>query len=1025
MKHSLFTKALSVFLASLMLFGTLLAGPVSAAQEEVESGETTTKDEQGNKSYPGYFDNYVSSDEVAKFLGLLSYEDYSRKYKDIPVASDTITIPAVDYDKDKSTAEGLKVYETGGGKDEGKAYLEMPESGDTTWTFTVPKTGMYAMSIEYMTPEGSFTTVERMMMLDGALPFSEARYFYLPRSWAYEYGSYDEDGNPLFETDIVDNDVRPRREEDPIWVDYFMRDWLGYTMDPFEFYLTEGEHTLTLSAAREPLAITNIVFYPYEEEASFAEWLTAKKAEGAKVITGVDNIILEAENPTNVSNACLFPANDRTSSLTTPQDPTVIKYNMLDSSVVNHWMTYKVTVPEAGLYSIAARYRQNSLIGMFTSRRIYINDEIQYREASNLRFIYDPQWKCNYVTDGSDQDLLFYLEEGENEIKVEVVLGQMTEYVYRIENIIEYLNEAYQKLLKITGPTPDIYRDYNFTKVAADAVDALGKGAEELFEIADEITEITGQLGDQVQTLQTIALTLERMYDDEYEIAPQFITFKNYIIALSNWLYAALSQPLKVDKWIVCCQGAELPQGASNFFQQTWFEITAFFGSFFMDYTTVGRKGDVVEDPTTAIELWIASINGREDALIQRHLIDNYFTPDTGIAVTLKVITAGLTEAILAGIGPDLATMSSNDTITWGMRNAVEDLSKKDENGNYVYSGFEEVCTWFDAAQMAQVTMEGKTYGIPTTIGFMMMFYRSDVLAEMGLTKIPETWDELEDILPALMNQHLEIGIPSIPTLPTDPNGVSLFIYQHGETMYQEDDPEHMGWACNLDNKVALGAFAQMTDYFTKYKCDVIIDVTRFRTGEVPIIIGDAINFYNTLMGFYELRGLWEMVPLPGVLNEETGEINRTSTVATTALVIPRGANNPNSSWEYIKWNMSERTQLQFYKETLCVNPNPTVKSATANLNALRGEAWTDDERIAIEAQLEQLAGVPEYPGNYIINQYVSHAFYDVYNNGTDPITAMQDRVLDINKEISRKRKEFGLPYFKISYTVSDDGADK
>lgn len=1014
MKHSLFTKSLSVFLASLMLLGTLLAAPVSAAEEQVASGETVTTDEQGNKSYPGYFDNYVSSDEVAKFLGLMTYEDYSRKYQNVPTASETVTVDAVDYDKDKTTAN-VEVFETGGGKDGKHSYLLMPSEDDTTWTVTIPETGMYAMRIEYMTPEGTFTTVERMLMIDGALPFSEARYFYLPRSWTYEYAAYDENGNPVFEKDVNDNDVRPRREEDPIWVTYFMRDWLGYTMDPFELYLTAGEHTITLDAAREPLAITTIEFYPYEQEATFAEWLAAKQQEGAKVVTGVDNIIIEAENPANVSNACLFPGNDRTSSLTTPQDPTVIKYNMLDSSVVNHWMTYKVEVPEAGLYSIAARYRQNSLIGMFTSRRVYINDEIQYREASNFRFVYDPQWKCTTLTDGSDQDFLFYLEEGVNEIKIEIVLGQMTEYVYRIETLIESLNNAYQKLLKITGPTPDAYRDYSFSRIAPDAIEAIGDGAEELFDIADELTEITGQLGDQVQTLQTIALTLELMAEDEYEIASQFITFKNYIIALSNWLYAALSQPLKVDKWIVCCQGAELPQGASNFFQQAWFEITAFVGSFFMDYTTIGRKGDVVLDESTEIELWISSVGGREDALIQRHLIDNHFTPDTGISVTLKVITAGLTEAILAGIGPDLASMGSNDTITWGMRNAVECLNEKDENGNYIYDGFDEVASWFDDAQMAQVTMEGRTYGIPTGFSFSMMFYRSDVLAQMGL-RVPETWEELYKILPSLMNQHMEIGIP---------NDATVFIYQHGETLYQEDDPEHMGWACNLDNKVALSAFSEMTDFFTKFKCDVTIDVTRFRTGEVPIVIGDALGYYNTLMSYYELRGLWEMVPLPGVRDEATGEINRTSMIGTSSLVIPRGANNPQSTWAYIKWYMSEETQLLFYKETLNVNANPTVKSGTANLNALRKEAWTTDELIAINAQLEQLAGVPEYPGNYIISQYVSNAFYDVYNKGTDPITAMQDRVLDINKEISRKRKEFGLDYYEITFNSTKHDAAK
>ena len=122
---------------------------------------------------------------------------------------------------------------------------------------------------------------------------------------------------------------------------------------------------------------------------------------------------------------------------------------MLDSSVVNHWMTYKVVVKEAGLYNIACRYRQNSLIGMFTSRRIYINNEIQFRQASYLRFTYSPEWQCNIVSDGSGEPFLFYLNEGVNEIRVELVLGEMTEYVYRIEQMIDELELTYQKLLKI------------------------------------------------------------------------------------------------------------------------------------------------------------------------------------------------------------------------------------------------------------------------------------------------------------------------------------------------------------------------------------------------------------------------------------------------------------------------------------------------------------------------------------------------------------------------------------------------
>ena len=70
----------------------------------------------------------------------------------------------------------------------------------------------------------------------------------------------------------------------------------------------------------------------------------------------------------------------------------------------------------------------------------------------------------------------------------------------------------------------------------------------------------------------------------------------------------------------------------------------------------------------------------------------------------------------------------------------------------------------------------------------------------------------------------------------------------------------------------------------------------------------------------------------------------------------------------------------------------------------------------AVAAAIEQLDAVPEYPGNYIFAQYVQFAFMDAYNLGMNPADAMLGNVTYINKEISRKRKEFGLGYKEITY---------
>ena len=173
-------------------------------------------------------------------------------------------------------------------------------------------------------------------------------------------------------------------------------------------------------------------------------------------------------------------------------------------------MKYKVTVPKSGLYSMSFRFRQNSLIGMFTSRRVKINGDIQFREASYLRFMYETAFQSTYASDG-DQNFLFYFEEGENEVEIEIVLGEMVDYVYRIEQLIEELNATYQKMLMITGPVPDSNRDYGFYRLVPDCIKTIANAANELYDIQESIIEMTGQEGDQTNNLEMIAELFEKM----------------------------------------------------------------------------------------------------------------------------------------------------------------------------------------------------------------------------------------------------------------------------------------------------------------------------------------------------------------------------------------------------------------------------------------------------------------------------------------------------------------------------------
>ena len=53
---------------------------------------------------------------------------------------------------------------------------------------------------------------------------------------------------------------------------------------------------------------------------------------------------------------------------------------------------------------------------------------------------------------------------------------------------------------------------------------------------------------------------------------------------------------------------------------------------------------------------------------------------------------------------------------------------------------------------------KGGLYGLPDTQQFYLMFYRTDIMKQMGLT-IPETWDEFKEIAKLLSKVTLLLYI--------------------------------------------------------------------------------------------------------------------------------------------------------------------------------------------------------------------------------------------------------------------------
>ena len=570
----------------------------------------------------------------------------------------------------------------------------------------------------------------------------------------------------------------------------------------------------------------------------------------------------------------------------------------------------------------------------------------------------------------------------------------MGDVVRRVTDILNSVNSDYLNIIKLTGISPDQYRDYGFSQVMPDVMVDMVIQSRNLYELADELTLIAGEKSSNVATLEKVARLLEEMGTDDDEVAKNLANLKSYIGTLGTFLSDAQTQPLQLDYIQIQPANTEMPQATPNFFQTFLHEIKGFWQSFFRDYNNMGALEETDE---TATEVWLAT--ARDQSQVYRNLINNDFTPKTNIAIDLKLVAGGtLLPSILADSGPDVYLgLGQGDVINYAIRSALLNIEGYEDFEEFTSNNFNEAAMIVLGIEDADEQMH--YYGLPETQGFPMMFVRIDILADLGL-EVPKTWDDLMACIPTLQANNMQIG------LPTD---YKIFLYQQGGDLFADD-----GMRINLDSKIGLASFEKMCNLFTMYSFPYQYDAAnRFRTGEMPILLGDYTGLYNQLKVFAtEINGKWEFMPLPGEIRgyDENGKaiINNVSISGVSATVMVKGCDKTDSSWEFMKWYTGESCQVGFSNEMVAIM-GPSAKQAVSNKNALASLPWTTSELNQIQAQFNNLGSVPNYPGAYIIDRYTNFAFLSAYNDNANPSDSLLAYINTINKEIERKRNEFNL----------------
>lgn len=950
-----------------------------------------------------FHEKYAGTDLTRDVEGMErvgTYTGYLNEHADAHDMTCEAEIDLFDY----ASSGKVEVYTNYEGTD--KALFTDTDSS-VSFHVQVPQTGYYNLYMEYLIPESRGVAAERGVRINGEFPFEDAQNITFTRIWT--------DGGEV-KTDNQGNQIRPTQIEVYDWQSSCFEDDMGYITEPYRFYLEKGDNEITLEAENEPMIIRKFMVAPVSVIQSYEEYVAKYPDISDQAMTAGYIQMIQGEDSTLRSESSLYAKYDRSSPTTYPNSVTNTVLNYVGGDTwrsSGQWIEWEFEVPEDGYYNIMIKGRQNYSRGSVSSRTVYIDGEIPFSEMKEISYAYSNDWECKDLADENGVPYNFYLTKGTHTIRLEATLGGVGPILEELEDSTYRVNQIYRKILVYTGANPDRYRDYYIEANYPEVMEAMELESKRLFKIVDDTVSYSGQKADNIAAAQTVAQQMERFCEKPNKITLEFTTFKDNITALGTASLNMSETKLDIDYLVVSGTGITPKKDKANIFTKLWHETKSFFASFFVDYNSVG---DVYDESTDdeVVKVWI--LTGRDQGTILKSMVDDTFTPESGVKVNVEIVDpTALLNAVLAGRGPNVVlSVGADQPVNYALRGAAEDITQ--------FNDWEEVLSHYTPSSYEQYGLDGHIYAIPETQTFNVMFYRKDVLEEMGL-EVPDTWQELIEMLPTIQGNNLSVGIPTAAgssstttattAVASNVPDLSLYftlLYQYGGDMYNE-----MGTKTTVDDEAGIRAFDDYVRYFNDYGLPTIYDfVSRFRSGEMPIGIS-AYSTYNTLMvSAPEIRGLWDFTLIPGTeyTNPDgTTYIDRSDfiTGSATMMIATEDESLKQKSWEFMKWWAKPDTQVRFGREIEALLGS-SARYATANKDAFEQLSWSSDDIKVLSEQWDQTVGIREVPGGYYTGRHITNAIRKVINDKDDTRETIIDYSIKINEEIEKKRNEFGLP---------------
>lgn len=817
------------------------------------------------------------------------------------------------------------------------------------------------------------------LSVDGALPYRECSALTLDSWWTM--GS-------TFEKDRYGNEVVSMPTKDAAQKECRLFGKAGLYSKGMGLFLSAGTHEITLTCNEGPF-----LFYGL-----FLEGEIKPAASADASLHGDACVTLQAEQVPLRNNPNIRPAADYDQRLTPySTDKKVINY-IEDGSYRYPLdrLSYSFTVEEEGDYAFALRLRQAEQANFPVFRTVYIDGVIPSPAFDEVTLPYTLDFINFTIADETGAPALVHLTPGTHTVTLQTTLDPVRPAIEMLTLISDEMAALALDITKITGGNTDYFRDFQLADFDFHIAQDMEKWLEELEIVRAALMDIAAS-SDRVGFLSNLDVALEqlRLLAEEPDNLPKKLSqFTQGTSSVRSCLVSTAEQlgrsPLGLDSLHFYTDAASLPQ-APGFFSSVGASVSRFFASF-------GKQSYAASNSREAGVLRVWVNRPRQYLEILQRMADMSFTPKTGVRVEFSIMPdeSKLVLANASGSAPDVALgVSTGRAYDLAARGALYDLRSFDT--------FREVGRQFPVGLLIPGVCEDGVYALPETFNFNVLFYRKDILENIGVS-VPDSYEDVLKMLPTLhrfglnYNNYVANAVGYKSFSVTTP-----YIFQKGGRLYEDGNIKIL-----LDEEAAIAGMELLTESFIVYDMDYVVTsfYQAFRDGTLPIGTSNY-GMYNLLMNAApELTDRWGIALYPGV-TDENGVVQRWISGAEQSCLMFSDTKMPDASWQFLSWWMSEETQTEFAYTLQSTLGNEYLWNS-ANRAAFLNSPWPTEHKAIIAEQMDWIYEAPRIPGNYMVEREISNAVNAVCLEGKNLRAAMDEAIKRIDREVERKMEEFG-----------------